>query len=157
MTSMTLIWLLSGLVFTGTVLSTILGLLNRRSKNPQAIVRNHILSRAAALFAVYVGLVELVPRCKALFLGFGTELPSISVWLIQCSDMVVRMPVRVAVDVLMVLAAETFVVRNWSRSEETQQRAKLWSVSITLVILVGLLLGLIALVMPLIKLLNDLS
>ena len=157
MTSMTLIWLLSGLVFTGTVLSTVFGLWDVRSKNPQTIVRNHILSRAAALFALYVGLFELVPRCKALFLGFGIKLPGISVWLIQCSDVVVSMPVRVAVNVLMVLAAETFVVRNWSRSEETRQRAKLWSVSMTLAILVGALLGLIALVMPSIKLLNDLS
>ena len=49
MTSMTLIWLLSGLVFTGTVLSTVFGLWDVRSKNPQTIVRNHILSRAAAL------------------------------------------------------------------------------------------------------------
>ena len=152
-----LLWFLGGLVFACALLSLASGIVVIRSQCPRTVVRFHIVSRAATVVGSGLALLALVPRSKTIFAGFGTELPGIGVLFIQISDIVLSNFLIVTAIVAVALVLETLWIVPRMRADNTRSRAKVWSTIWTGTGLSVLTFCGFGVLLPLIKLWNDLS
>lgn len=123
----------------------------RRATIAQAIAATSLVV-SAGLLLFFVG-----PRFKELYIGFGVELPKVSVLIIKAVDNAIR--VWFVFIPNLAAAAVVGTVLFWlnHRDEKTRKPARIWSAILnsSLVVLISLIL--LAILAPLPKLLNDLS
>ena len=120
-------------------------------------ITSEAIGRGVMCIAFCLGMYALVPSHKALFLGFGTELPAITHVLFGISDSVVLHPISLFSLFLIASVTDVAFVFLLHRNEDTRSVAKCLSGSITVVSAVGILFCVLAVLMPAIKIHNDLS
>ncbi len=78
-----------------------------RSRGRLSVRGWHLATRALSVAVLGVTLLEMLPRCKALFLGFGMKLPSIAALVLQLSDFAISRFLELAVFLILAVAVET--------------------------------------------------
>ena len=109
-------------------------------------------SLAIGFVLLYVG-----PRFKETFIGFGVELPGLTVWAIHVVDLALTYAPFVLINLVgsSILGAVLFFLGH--RDPQVRGAAKSWSLAATIAISVSLAFFVGALLLPLPRLLNILS
>ena len=122
----------------------------------------HFVTRGLLLIALLTMLLVVLPKYKAIFLGFGTELPGITVLWLQISDLAVGHFGLFSLVVTLAILGESAFVESSLRNGDSDDRdgmfrAKLCSTLVTGVFALFVVFSAAGVLMPSIKLLNDLS
>lgn len=122
----------------------------------------HFVTRGLLLVGILATLFVVLPRYKAHFLGFGTELPGITVLWLQISDLANAYFGTFLAMVMLAVAAESAVFEWLLRKNSADDRdalffPKLCSTLVTGSLALLMAFSAVAVFMPSVKLLNDLS
>ena len=116
-----------------------------------------VISRISFVATMLVVLFVLVPRIRDLFIGFGVELPWITVLVLSCTTW--NLWQSIVIGLLMVAAAVTDgILFAIFHDQKTTRRTTQWcSFAITLILTATPFFIIAALYIPMIRLINDLS
>jgi hypothetical protein len=117
----------------------------------------HVGTRLFSVLVVGVVLFWTLPRFKEAVIGFGVELPALTVMAIQLSDVVYQMFLLFSIVVPLALAAEMVLIESCLRREAPFDMAKVCSSLVTGGTTLILLFVEFGAALAIIKLLNDLS
>ena len=129
------------------------------SRTPRPIRIWHFITRGLLLIALFSMLWIVLPKSKAIFIGFGTECPSLTLLWLQISDLAVSHFVTFSLCVALSLTAESVVFERSLRSNNSDDLffPKLCSTLVTGVWVILAVFSTISVFMPTVKILNDLS
>ena len=115
------------------------------------------MSVFSASLAIGVVLLYVGPRFKETYIGFGVELPGLTVWAIHVVDLALTYAPFVLLNLVgsSILGVVLFFLGH--RDPEVRGTAKSWSLAATILISVSIALFMVALLLPLPGLINDLS
>ena len=116
-----------------------------------------VISRVTFVAAILTIMLVAVPRLRELFIGFGVELPSITLLVFTCANW--NLWQSIVIGHLMVggLVADGILFAIFHKQKSTRRTTQWCSFAITLFLTTMLFFVIIALSMPTIGLLNDLS
>ena len=115
------------------------------------------MSAFSASFAIGFVLLYVGPRFKETFIGFGVELPGLTVWAVHVVDLALTYAPFILLNLVgsSVLGVVLFFLGH--RDPQVRGAAKSWSLAATIAISVFLAFFVGALLLPLPRLLNILS
>ena len=146
-----------------SVVLTIIGILGLRSilvTDTNRAVRSEVIGRVIAALSLCIYVLYCIPMMEKLFLDYGVNLSTLSVWVIQLRHkldiiLFVRMPVFFAL--VTAVAVNVGFFRDLHLQDATRARARLWSGAITTLVMASLTLIALAMLLPTIELLNNLN
>ena len=151
---------LSGVVVAGIVIAVLvtgLGLVSVSARAAHTATITGTASHGICLLTVFMGLYGVVPRFKAIFDGFDTELPMLTEVAAAASDAVVSHSYLAVLALLLLIGVEALALHSLNQKDATRTVSRRLFVGVSVILVSGLVLVTAALALPMVKLLNDLS
>jgi len=119
-----------------------------------------LVGRVIAALSLCIYIWYYIPAMEKLFLDYGVNRSTLSMWVIRLSrtldqSLFVRIPVLFAL--VTAVAVDVGFFRDLHLQDATRPQARLWSGSITTLVMASLTLIALAMIMQTIELLNNLS
>ncbi len=144
-----------GLAILGIVL--LFGAHSLRSDTTSSAMFGEVISHTVGSLALIGGMCVFVPQYGVIFEDFDMELPATSILLMSASYMVAKYFYLVTPLLLALLAADAAIFHVLHKKESTRTSARIFSVCITALLGIAILLSTVALVGPLMTLGNELG
>lgn len=115
------------------------------------------ISRLTMFAAILILGLFIAPKAKEVFIGFGTELPGLTVWVLTVSDqMMTSWPILI-INFFSTTISDTILFTLYHRKPEAQERVRVISLIATVTLILVLSAAATAVFWPMRNLLEDLA
>lgn len=146
---MTVLWGMLLVLLVGIVPIIFCSVLSWRSRTYVAALAATSIAHALGGALLMGSLLLVVPRFRGVFSDLGVPLPTVTVWVIELSDVSVRFALVLVPLALVLLAADIVVCWLLMSHESTRRLGKLWAGYVTIAVTVSDLLLIVAVSVPL--------
>ncbi len=116
-----------------------------------------VISRVTFVAAILTIMLVAVPRLREVFIGFGVELPSITLLVLACAKWNLWQSILLGLLIVGGLVADGILFAIFHGQKSTRRTTQWCSFAITLILAMMTLLIMTALYMPMIRAITDLS